>query len=249
MRRLRARDGCPWDKEQTHRSLARYLIEEANEAVQAISLEDWDALADELGDVLLQVVFHAVVGEQTGTMTLNDITTAICQKLIRRHSHIFGGDSADTPQAVTENWERIKAQERGERTPAEKMRELPASLAPMLRAIKVQEAARKVGFDWPAPLPALDKVHEEAEELRQAYENGEDVRDELGDLFFACTNVARLMGIYPDEVVNLATEKFMKRFEWMEKALKSDQKACKCLTLEEWDVYWGRSKQAEKDLL
>lgn len=246
MRQLRAPDGCPWDREQTHQSLARYLVEEAGEAAFAIATEDWGAVAEELGDVLLQVVFHAVVGEQTGTMDLCDITSAICSKLIRRHSHIFGSDRADTAQAVTANWERIKQQERSEQSAAQKMRDLPRSLPPLLRAMKAQEAARRVGFDWDDPLEALKKVPEEAQEVLEARENGGDVGRELGDLFFACVNVARLMGTNPDEVVTLATEKFINRFEWMEKALKSDRKASKCLTLGEWDVYWERSKQVFK---
>lgn len=249
MRRLRAPDGCPWDREQTHRSLSRYLVEEANEAAQAIALEDWAALTDELGDVLLQVVFHATVGEETGTMTLNDISSAICRKLIRRHRHIFGDDVAPTAQAVSDNWDKIKEEERGKMTAGQKMRALPASLPSLLRAVKVQEAARKVGFDWDDPLEALAKVPEEAQELLAEAQAGRDPAEEMGDLLFACVNVARLLGCDPDEVVNKSTEKFIKRFEWMENALKKDQKASKCLTLEEWGIYWDRSKQSERGSL
>lgn len=246
MRQLRGPQGCPWDREQTHQSLGRYLVEEANEAAHAIAMEDWDALTDELGDVLLQVVFHAVVGEEFGTMTMGDIATAICSKLIRRHTHIFGEDKADTPQQVSDNWEKIKQQERGEQSLAQKMRRQPASLPPLLRAVKVQEIARRVGFDWQDPLDALEKVHEEAGELMEAHHKGQDVREELGDLFFACVNVSRLLDTNPDEVVTMATEKFMNRFEWMEEALQSEEISRECLTLEEWDVYWERSKQALK---
>lgn len=245
MRKLRAPGGCPWDREQTHRSLARYLSEEAHEAVHAISEEDWLALADELGDVLLQVVFHADIGEETGTLSLADITGSVCRKMIRRHRHVFGGSRLDTPEQVEESWERIKQEERGQQSAADKMRAIPASLPAMLRSIKVQEAAAKLGFDWPEALQALDKVHEEAEELRSDVQAGKDPRDELGDLFFACLNTARLMGQNPDELVNMATDKFIKRFETMEKAIKTDQKDSKCLTLDDWDVYWSRSKQAE----
>lgn len=248
MAHLRAPGGCPWDRAQTHRSLARYLVEEANEAAHAIAQEDWEAVADELGDVLLQVVFHASVGEEYGTMTLGDITTAICRKMIKRHTHIFGGQALDTPEQVSDSWEKIKAKERGNQTPAQKMRSLPASLPPLLRALKVQEAAAKVGFDWPDAHGALDKVHEEANELLAELDAGRDTRDELGDLFFAAVNAARLMDTYPDEVVNIATEKFINRFEHMENAIKMDQKPFKCLTLEDWDVYWVRSKQADESL-
>lgn len=245
MRRLRAPDGCPWDREQTHQSLSRYLVEEANEAAHAIYQQDWAAVADELGDVLLQVIFHATVGEQTGTMTLGDITTAICTKLINRHRHIFGGDRAQTAQDVSANWDKIKEEERGRQTVSQKMHSLPHSLPPLLRALKVQEAARKVGFDWPDARGALLKVHEEADEVLQEVKKGGSPAMEMGDLLFAGVNAARLLGVNPDEVVSLATEKFINRFEIMEKTLICEQKAMKSLTLQEWDVYWERSKQAE----
>ncbi len=245
MRRLRAPDGCPWDREQTHQSLARYLVEEANEAAHAIYQQDWAAVADELGDVLLQVIFHATVGEQTGTMTLGDITTAICTKLISRHRHIFGDDRAQTAQDVSANWDKIKEEERGRQTVTQKMRSLPHSLPPLLRALKVQEAARKVGFDWPDAIGALQKVHEEADEVLQEVDHGRNPGPEMGDLLFAAVNAARLLQVNPDEMVSLATEKFINRFETMENQLNIDQKAMKSLTLEEWDVYWERSKQAE----
>jgi tetrapyrrole methylase family protein/MazG family protein len=245
MRRLRAPDGCPWDRQQTHQTLARYLIEEAHEAAFAIGQEDWQAAADELGDVLLQVIFHATVGEETGTMSLSDITTAICAKLITRHSHIFGGDSLSTAQEVSDNWDKIKTLERGEQSQSDKMRALPTNLPPTLRALKVQEIARKAGFDWDDSRGAFDKVLEETQELLEDHQAGRDTRPELGDLFFACINLARLLGADPDEVVNMTTEKFIKRFTLMEDSIKSDQKVGKYLTLSEWDVYWERSKQGE----
>ena len=245
LRRLRAPDGCPWDREQTHQSLSRYLIEEANEAAYAIGQEDWHAVCDELGDVLLQVVFHAVVGEEYGTMNLGDIATAICTKLIKRHTHIFGGEKIATAQDVEKSWDKIKEVERGQQLASQKMRALPTSLPPVLRAMKVQEAARKMGFDWDDPREALKKVHEEAREVLEDYEGDKDTRSELGDLFFAAINTARLMGAYPDEVVNISTDRFINRFEKMEIAINEDQKESKYLTLDEWDVYWNRSKQAE----
>ncbi|NLC32358.1 MAG: nucleoside triphosphate pyrophosphohydrolase [Clostridiales bacterium] len=245
LRHLRAPAGCPWDREQTHQSLSRYLIEEANEAAYAIGQEDWDAVCDELGDVLLQVVFHAVVGEEYGTMNLGDIATAICTKLIKRHPHIFSDEKIATSRDVEKNWDKIKETERGQHLVSQKMRALPTSLPPILRAIKVQEAARKVGFDWDDPRDALKKVHEEAREVLQDYEAGKDTRSELGDLFFAAINTARMMGAYPDEVVTISTDRFISRFEKMEIAINEDQKASKYLTLDEWDVYWNRSKQAE----
>ena len=245
MRRLRAPGGCPWDREQTHQSLARYLIEEAHEAAFAIGQGDWQAAADELGDVLLQVIFHAAVGDETGTMTLGDITSAICAKLITRHSHIFGGDALSTAQEVSDNWDRIKTRERGDQSQSDRMRALPTNLPPMLRAFKVQEIARKVGFDWDDSGGAFDKVLEETQELLDDHRAGRDIRPELGDLFFAVINLARLLNADPDEVVNMTTEKFIKRFAFMEDAIIMDRKVGKYLTLPEWDVYWERSKQGE----
>ena len=195
--------------------------------------------------VHMAAIGHPIVGDGKYGGQDAFLTGSISRKLVSRHRHIFGGDRLATAEQVAESWDRIKQEERGQQSASQKMRALPASLPATLRAVKVQEAAAKLGFDWPEALQALEKVHEEAQELKADVDAGRDPRDELGDLFFACLNTARLMGQNPDELVNLATEKFIQRFESMETAIKNDQKEPKCLTLHDWDVYWSRSKQAE----
>ncbi|NLB39649.1 MAG: nucleoside triphosphate pyrophosphohydrolase [Clostridiales bacterium] len=242
MARLRAPDGCPWDREQTHQTLAKYLIEEAYETAAAIRQEDWAHVADELGDVLLQVVFHANVGEQYGTLDLTDITTAVCQKMIARHPHIFRADKALTSRQVLTQWESIKAKERGEETLTDRLRGIGQGLPALLRAHKAQERAAKVGFDFPDALEALKKVVEEAREVQEAILTDGDYAGEVGDLFFSCVNVARLLEVDPEETVDISTDTFIKRLEWMEKAIHADKKVWEQLTLSSMDVYWCRSK-------
>lgn len=242
MRRLRAKDGCPWDREQTHQTLAKYLVEEANEAACALLDEDWEEAADELGDVFLQLAFHAAVGDEYGTFSWEDMLRAICLKLIRRHPHIFGDQKLNTAEEVLVNWDRIKKEERGGAEPGQRMEQVPRGLAPLLRAEKVQKLAAKAGFDWNKPEEALEKVHEEAEELLKALQSGRGALEELGDLFFSCVNTARLMGVSADQAIHFTTEKFIKRFIWMENAIKNDGKDWNLLTSNEIGVYWERSK-------
>ena len=241
---LRAPGGCPWDREQTHASLRPYLIEESYEAADTIDREDWDQLYDELGDVLLQVVFHADIARSTGEFEMQDITTAICRKMLRRHRHIFGGDDCRTAEAVAENWEKIKREERGTKSQSEVLRDVVPGMEPLLRAAKVQKKARDVGFDWDDPKDALQKVHEEADEVLAALREGnrDHLEDELGDLFFSCVNTARLAGADSQKCLHRATEKFISRFTRMENAIKCDGKSLKDLTLAEMDVYWNGYK-------
>ena len=245
MRILRGPEGCPWDKEQTHQSLAKYLVEEANEAACALLDEDWEQTADELGDVFLQLAFHAVVGEQYATFTWEDMLQAICKKLIRRHPHIFGGRRLNTAAQVLDSWDNIKKKEAGGQSPGQRMQEVPRGLPALMRAEKVQKLAAKVGFDWERAEDALDKVHEEAQELRQAMLQGLNTEDELGDLLFSCVNTARLMEISADQALHFASEKFIKRFQWMELQIKNDEKDWNLLTSKEIGVYWERSKAQE----
>lgn len=242
MRVLRAPGGCPWDREQTHESLRPYLIEEAYEAVDAMDSGDPLALADELGDVLLQVVFHAQVGEQHGDFSIDDITSAICQKMIRRHAHIFGDVRCDTAEAVLQNWDKIKQQERGQSTQAEVLASVPKYLPALMRSAKVQKKAANVGFDWNRPQEALDKVLEEAGELRAELDAGRDPQEEAGDLLFAAVNALRLAGVQPELALSAATEKFIARFARMEAAIAADGLQMEDMSLTEMDVYWARIK-------
>mgnify|MGYP004630257911 FL=1 len=242
---LRGENGCPWDREQTHESLRKYLIEEAYETAAAIDEEDWPHVADELGDVLLQVVFQADIAQQYGTFELSDITTDICRKMISRHRHIFGGDHCETAEDVLKNWEKIKREERGFQTQSQALQDVSRGLPPLMRAGKVQKKARDVGFDWDDPRDALSKVREEADEVQEALGEGnaKHLQEELGDLFFACVNVSRLCGVEAETALQQATEKFISRFTAMENAILRDGKQLEGLTLSEMDVYWEGSKQ------
>lgn len=242
MRILRSDRGCPWDRKQTHQSLRPFLIEEAYETALAIDERDMEHLSDELGDVLLQIALHAVIGEQYGTMEWTDITTDICRKMIARHRHIFGEDHCDTAEQVSDNWSKIKREERGYTTKAQEMADIKRGLPPLLRAEKVQKKAREIGFDWDSALEALQKVEEEAQEVRAEMKAGRDPKEELGDLLFSVVNTARLAGISSEEALTNCTEKFIKRFSYMENEAKKAKKALQDLTIHEMCVYWDKSK-------
>ena len=234
---LRGPGGCPWDGQQTHASLRKSLIEEAYEAAGAIDEDDTDHLADELGDVLLQIVFHAAIARDHGEFALSDITTAICRKMIHRHPHVFGGHAPA-------DWEQLKKAEKGLATQGEVLADVSKALPALTRAAKVQKKAADVGFDWDSAEEALPKVHEEAQELQAELAARRDPLEEMGDLLFSCVNVARLSGVDPESALQQATEKFIQRFSAMENAIISDGKALKGLTLSEMDVYWNKVKAA-----
>ncbi len=246
MHLLRERD--PWDAEQTHESLRRYIIEEAYETVGAIDEDDMDHLADELGDVLLQVAFHADIARDVGEFSIGDVTTAIVKKLIYRHPNIFGDmRRLDTSEDVARNWEQMKKAERGLTTQASVLADVSAGLPALMRAAKVQKKAANVGFDWDDALGALPKIHEEADEVLAELKAGRDPGMELGDLLFSVVNVARLAGQEPELLLKAATEKFIRRFTAMENLIISDEKSLEGLTLAEMDVYWYRVKANEKN--
>ena len=244
MTRLRAPDGCPWDKEQSHESLLTNLLEESYEYIGAVRDGDIDHMYDELGDVLLQVVFHAEIARQHGNFDITDVTTAITRKMIERHPHIFGTVRADTSAQVLDNWEAIKRSQRGITSVAEAMDDISSGLSPTMRADKVQHKAAKVGFDFPDPVSALQKVYEEAEEVRECLQKGVDPEMELGDLFFSVANVCRLCKRNPDIALTTSTNKFVERFRKMEKSIQKAGKSIGDLTLSEMDVYWESEKQA-----
>ena len=243
---LRSPTGCPWDREQTHESLRPYLIEEAYEAVAAIDDKDMFALYDELGDVLLQVVLHSQVGKEHGNFTIEDVVNAISQKMIHRHPHVFSAVRVSNSDEVVDNWAQIKQKEKGIQTTGQDMVEVPSSFPALLRAQKVQSKARQVGFDWDSPIEALEKVFEEAREVAQELENGRDPGEELGDLLFACVNVARIAKKQPELLLHEATQKFIRRFVKMENTIKNEGKALKDLTFSEMDVYWNLGKCEER---
>ncbi len=246
--RLRAPDGCPWDREQTHESLLPNLLEESYEYIQAVRDGDVEHMYDELGDVLLQVALHAEIARQHGDFSIQDVTSAITHKMIERHTHVFGNVKADTSGQVLDNWEAFKRKQRGITSHAQAMEDVSKGLSTLLRASKVQKKARKVGFDFANAQEALEKVYEEANEIKENLQNNQDPEMELGDLLFAAVNVSRLCGKDADLALFASTNKFIKRFRNMEKAIKNAGKCLEDLTLSEMDVYWNAGKRGEQRL-
>ena len=242
MARLRGEGGCPWDAEQTHQSLRKNLIEEAYESLEAIDSGDGAIMADELGDLLLQIVFHAQIGKENGTFTIDDVTDAICQKMIRRHPHVFSDGTAKTSADVLEKWDEIKKQEKKQSKASETLSSVSAYLPALMRAEKVQTKAAKVGFDWPDALSALEKVREETEEVSRALRDKHAIEEEIGDLLFSVVNVARLAALDAEETMQHATEKFIRRFSKMEEIAVKTNKKLDELHIDELELLWKTSK-------
>lgn len=250
MARLRAPDGCPWDREQTHETLKPYLIEEAYEVLDAVDEGEDEDLAEELGDVLLQVVFHAQIASEAGRFDVEDVARAIADKLERRHPHVFGDVEADTPERVVTNWEAIKREEKagGEGETPGLLDGVPRGLPALLRAEQLQIKAARVGFDWEAVAEVTAKAREEVEEFAQTVEGGESqdrVREELGDLLFSIVNVARFVGVSPEDALDRTNRKFLDRFRHIERRLAESGSSPEAATLEEMDALWDEAKSAE----
>jgi len=244
MQRLRSENGCPWDREQTHESLKKYLIEETYEVLEALDSGDKRKFADELGDLLLQIVFHAQIGKEEGTFDINDVIYMICHKMISRHTHVFGGSKADTADEVLVNWEGIKKKEKGLESHTQVLRDVSSYLPALMRSYKVQEKAAKVGFDWDKVEGAINKVHEEIKELENVYKTGNmgKIEEEIGDLLFAVVNVARFFKVQPELALTQTIEKFINRFEYIEQNSKRFNKKMEEMTIDEMDVLWNEAK-------
>lgn len=245
---LRNPGGCPWDREQTHESLKSALLEECYEVIDAIENEDEDALIEEIGDVLLQVVFHASIGKEDGYFDIMDVIGGISNKMINRHPHVFGNEEANTSEQVLVNWDEIKKEEKGIKTLTEEMQNIAKSLPATTRAYKVQKKAKKVGFDWDDINCAMDKVKEELNEIKEVY-NCEDksiIEGEVGDLLFACINVARFLEVDGELALDKTIKKFIKRFSYIENEAIKNNKNLKDMTLEEMDKLWEEAKTSEK---
>lgn len=244
MAKLRAPDGCPWDQEQTHESLKKFLIEEAYELLESIDDQDDAAIAEECGDVLLQVVFHAQLASEEKRFSIDDVIDSISNKLINRHPHVFGDREAHDAEEVLRNWEADKQKEKPERNSV--LDGIPKAMPALMRAHQLQKKAARVGFDWDQTEEALDKVEEEIREVRQALEekNQEKVHEEMGDLFFALVNVARFLDIHSEEALQSTNHKFMKRFHYIEQELKKRGKTPEESNLEEMDALWEEAKTA-----
>jgi ATP diphosphatase len=244
--------GCPWDLEQTFATIAPYTLEEAYEVADAIERGDLEELRDELGDLLLQVVFHARMAQEQGAFDFGDVVTAITAKLIRRHPHVFGDLKGATTAQVNANWERIKAEEkaeRGDRTEhAGALAGVPINLPALTRALKLQQKAGKVGFDWNDPLAVLAKIREEADEIEADLKAGRDTAAgaEVGDLLFAVVNLARHLNADPEGVLRGTNAKFERRFAAIEAALAEQDRKPQDATLDEMDALWNAAKAAER---
>lgn len=245
MDKLRGRNGCPWDKEQTHESLKRYLVEESYEVLEAIDHEDMNSLYDELGDVLLQVVFHSKIAQQFSEFDISDVTTAICNKMISRHTHIFGSDVAHTPSDVINNWEGIKKQEKNQKTQTEVLNGVPKSMPALMRSGKVQNKAAHIGFDFRKVSEAMEKLKEEIAEVEQDIANRKDTTEECGDLLFSAVNVVRLLKIEPETALQMATDKFINRFAHVEELAIEKNIDMKSCDLETLDKLWNSAKESE----
>ena len=250
MARLRAPDGCPWDRQQTHDSLKPYLLEEAYEALEAIDESDDEELCKELGDVLLQIVFHAQIASEEQRFDIDDVARAIVDKLVRRHPHIFADTEVADAEEVAANWDEIKKQERrekGDETPSH-IDGIPKNLPALMRAQRMQTRASRQGFDWNDIKGPLDKVEEEFAVLRQAWQEGEhrDIEDELGDLLFALVNTARFLEVNPEEALRRSVDKFERRFRAVEKKIEQRGEKMEDIPLASLDDVWDEVKRQER---
>jgi MazG family protein len=250
MNRLRARDGgCPWDLEQTFETIAPYTIEEAYEVRDAIQRGDRAALKDELGDLLFQVVFHAQMAAEEDAFTFDDVVAAICDKMIRRHPHVFGDADIASAEAQTDAWERQKAAERAQKANGDGsvLDDVPPALPALQRAEKLQKRAARVGFDWPDLAPVLAKLDEERAELDEAVAGGDAGRmaEELGDVLFAVVNAARHLGLDPEEALRRTNDKFTRRFKYIESTLKQNNEPIEGASLDRMEALWWEAKGRE----
>lgn len=249
MARLRdPNGGCPWDVEQNFATIAPYTIEEAYEVAEAITRGNMNELRDELGDLLLQVVFHAQMAAEAGSFTFDDVVKSISDKMVRRHPHVFGDADIKTAEAQTENWEVIKAAERAGKKRERVLDDVPTALPALMRAQKLQARAARVGFDWPEVSGVIAKIREELMEVEQAMiaEDKAAVADELGDLLFAVTNLARFTGHDAETSLRGTNEKFTRRFAYVEDGLKAQGKAIGDATLNEMGALWDEAKAKER---
>lgn len=242
---LRSPEGCPWDREQDHKSIRRDFLEETYEVIEAINKNDKELLLEELGDVLLQVVFHTQIEREQGTFQLSDVADGICKKMIERHPHVFGEVKADTSAEVLENWDVIKKRTKKQKSQTESMLSIPREFPALMRADKVQKKAAKVGFDWDNADGAFEKVAEELQELKTAVQNGDkdNMFEELGDLLFSVVNVSRFIGVDSEEALTASTDKFIDRFSKVEKMADEKGMNMKETELAELDKLWDLAKK------
>lgn len=241
---LRSPGGCPWDRKQTHESIKKNFIEETYEAVEAINKADAEGLKEELGDVLLQVAMHSEMESEKGSFDFNDVVNDICKKLVVRHPHVFGDAAAQSSDEALQNWNQVKLKTKGMKKQGEAMIKVPREFPALMRAQKVQEKAAKAGFDWDDINGAVDKLHEEIDELETALAAGvgKDIEEEFGDVLFSCVNVSRFIGADSEEALTASTDKFIKRYLLVEKLAADEGLDMKTASIEELDKLWNKAK-------
>jgi len=244
MKLLRSENGCPWDREQTHDSIKKYMIEETYEVLEVIDLKDNKRICEELGDLLLQIVFHAQIANEDGNFSIEDVITGICRKMILRHTHVFGEAKAETADEVLTNWEEIKKKEKGLDSQTGVLKDVPSNLPALMRSYKVQQKAAQVGFDWDNIEDVMKKVDEEIDELKDVYKSKdvERINDEVGDVLFSIVNLSRFLKVQPELALTGSINKFIKRFEYIETESKKQGKNLNDMSLQEMDELWNESK-------
>ncbi|MDE6035526.1 MAG: nucleoside triphosphate pyrophosphohydrolase [Ruminococcus sp.] len=249
VRLLRSEGGCPWDIEQTHESIKNDFIEETYEVIEAIDLKNTDLLREELGDVLLQVVFHSRIEQEKNSFGFDDICDGICKKLIVRHPHVFGEVTINSTGDVLKNWDAIKMQTKGQETYTETLESVAKSLPALMRAQKVGKRAMRAGMDFRNVEDAVSCINAEKSELDTAIDSGDtlQIEEEIGDLLFSCVNASRHLGIDAEQALTNATEKFIKRFSLTEKLVSQENKDMKSMSIEELDIYWDKAKNILKN--
>lgn len=245
MRILRGDDGCPWDKEQTHKSIRNSFIEETYEFIEGVDNDDYTLMCEELGDCMLQIVFHAQMANENSKFNINDVIDGICKKMILRHPHIFADTVVNSSSQVLENWDEIKKVEKNQKTVSEKMQHISKALPSLIRAQKLGKCAAKVGFDFKDPLEALEKIVEETSELKDeiALQNKEKIKEEMGDLLFAAVNTSRLLDVDAEQALYDANDKFLQRFTKVEKFAQSKGQTLNLLTVSEMNEIWDIIKK------
>ncbi len=242
MKILRSDNGCPWDKEQDHHSIRKDFIEEVYEAVEAIDLEDTALLREELGDVLLQVVFHARIEEEQGSFCFDDVVDEVCQKLITRHPHVFGNVSAETSDEVLKNWNNIKQETKGQDTYTETLESVCSALPALMRAQKLGQCAKRAGMDFDSVSDAISSLESEIAELKAAIDGQGDISEEIGDVLFSAVNVSRLCSVDAEEALSRSSDKFTERFRKTEDLVRCDGKDMRSLNIDLLDAYWRKAK-------
>ena len=252
IRFLMSEDGCPWDRVQTHDSLKKNMIEETYEVIDAINAKDDDHLEDELGDFFLQGVFHGLLGEADGSFDLSSVLNRVSDKMLFRHPHVFFPENGEKTTKTLDNallkWENMKQRERSEKSQTQLMSEIPRELPALMRSNKIQKKARDVGFDWDDVKDAFEKVREETRELEEIYDSGDKqhILEEVGDLLFSVVNVARFLDVDPEEALSYTSEKFVRRFGYIEEKTRSQGRELTSMTLDEMDNLWEEAKEREK---